>query len=95
LKISTKKNKCERTKNWIIDPDKTTVAIHDGGSNYRSKAIIINESGLNHHGNFAACVAVVAVLQFQNRLYESQKLILYLYLYIYKYKYRHILRVWE
>ena len=27
-------------------------------------------------------VAVVAVLQFQNRLYESQKLTLYLYIYI-------------
>ena len=30
--------------------------------------------------NFAQCVAVVAVLQFQHRLYESQKLTLYLYI---------------
>jgi hypothetical protein len=28
----------------------------------------------------AQCVAVVAVLQFQNRLYDSQKLTLYLYI---------------
>ena len=31
-------------------------------------------------GHSHQCVAVVAVLQFQNRLYDSQKLTLYLYI---------------
>ena len=38
-------------------------------------------------------VAVVAVLQFQNRFYDSQKLTLYYSIFIYKY--RSIFRVWE
>ncbi len=30
----------------VVDDDRTTVAIRDTGSNYKSKAVIINESGL-------------------------------------------------
>jgi hypothetical protein len=40
-------------------------------------------------------VAVVAVLQFKNRLYEEPILTLYLYIYKYIYKYRSILGFWE
>ena len=30
----------------VDDEDKTTVAIHDTGSNYKSQTVVINESGL-------------------------------------------------
>jgi len=35
---------------------------------------------INNRETIPLCVAVVAVLQFQNMLYESQKLTLYLYI---------------
>ena len=39
-------NTRDSLKKHVDGEDKTTVAICDGGSNYRSRAIIINESGL-------------------------------------------------